>query len=176
MTKDFWILGLDLKRNIWLRNSFLFVWRVILRHQALQNFIFQLLSILQIIVRESQMLIWLTDSFPSLFYNCLYKALLTFFFFFFQKYISDFHIVARLFWYCLSLYVYYREINILIPFSSDKVWYSMPHNKAKVCKLATAVCSLFSEQAEPRDRPSGPLSFSCWCLPLWSSPWFVPCC
>lgn len=154
MTKDFWILGLDLKRNIWLRNSFLFVWRVILRHQALQNFIFQLLSILQIIVRESQMLIWLTDSFPSLFYNCLYKALLTF----------------------LNLYVYYREINILIPFSSDKVWYSMPHNKAKVCKLATAVCCLFSEQAEPRDRPSGPFSFSCWCLPLWSSPWFVPCC
>lgn len=96
--------------------------------------------------------------------------------------ISDLDVVARVDSFfsvslCLAPYTYYIEINMyMMQLSADSVVCPVPQSKAKVCKLATAVCCLFSEQIGPRDRPSGTLSFWCCCLPLWSSPWLVPCC
>ena len=64
--------------------------------------------------------------------------------------------------FCLSPYTYYIEINMhMMQLSPDTVLRPVPHSKAKVCKLATAVCCLFSEQIGPQDRPSGTLSFCC---------------
>lgn len=46
----------------------------------------------------------------------------------------------------------------MMQLSADTALCPVPQSKAKVCKLATAVCCLFSEQIGPQDRPSGTLS------------------
>lgn len=45
----------------------------------------------------------------------------------------------------------------MMQLSADPVLCPVPQSRAKVCKLATAVCCLFSEQIGPQDRPSGTL-------------------
>lgn len=83
--------------------------------------------------------------------------------------ISDLDVVARVDFFfffsvlfCLTPYTYYIEINMhMMQLSADTVLCPVPQSKAKVCKLATAVCCLFSEQIGPQDRPSGTLSFCC---------------
>lgn len=69
--------------------------------------------------------------------------------------ISDLDVVARVDSFfsvllCLAPYTYYIEINMyMMQLSADSVVCPVPQSKAKVCKLATAVCCLFSEQIGP---------------------------